>query len=131
MPQPHHQQAVGTVPRHVLPRRRSRLTRRLPDKSWENLGAVALAGDGALAGRADEPGVLAEDTRRVARRRCRPRRSPLRELSLLDEQVEAARRDVEPDPIAVAHQRDRTTVGRLRGDMTDTQAGRATGEPAI
>ena len=40
-------------------------------------------------------------------------------------------RDVEPDPVAVADERDRAAVDRLRRDVADAQPGRAAGEPAV
>src|SRR4051794_13187210 len=75
------------------------------------------AGDGALAGGADELGVLAEHTGRVARRRRGPVGPSLPEYGVVDEQVESTCRDVEPDPVAVADVCDRPSVCRLRRDV--------------
>ena len=39
--------------------------------------------------------------------------------------------EVEPDPVAVADERDRAAVGRLGGDVADAQPGGAAGEAAV
>ena len=44
------------------------------------------------------------------------------QLRLVDEQVEPPRRDVEPDHVAVLHQRERTADRGLGGDMQDDRA---------
>src|SRR5699024_7281858 len=53
------------------------------------------------------------------------------EFGLVDEQIEGAAPDVEADPVAVAHERDRPAVDGLRRDVSDTQAGRATREASV
>src|SRR4051795_1311653 len=58
---------------------------------WPLFGDWGSAGDGALAGGADELGVLAEHTGRVARRRRAPCGTPSLQLIVFDEQVEPAR----------------------------------------
>ena len=54
-----------------------------------------------------------------------------RQLGVVDEQVEAALRDVEADAVAVADERDGPLVDRLGRDVADAQAGRAAGEAAV
>ena len=61
----------------------------------------------------------------------RPALAARGELGLVDEHLERAAGDVEPDPVAVADERDRSAVDRLGRDVADAEAGRAAGEPAV
>src|SRR5436190_5210240 len=89
------------------------------------------AGDGSDACGLHEPRILREHPGPVPRRRRGPLLPALRELVVVDEQVERAGGDVEADPVAVAHEGDRPAVGGLGRDVADAQAGRPAGEPAV
>jgi hypothetical protein len=70
-------------------------------------------------------------TPRVALGQRGERRPPALELLLVDEQVERAVRDVDPNPVTGGHEADRAAVDGLRCHVADAQACRAAGEPAI
>src|SRR5688572_21862010 len=78
---------------------------------------LGSAADRTLRGRAHQLRVLREHAAPVAGRRWRPLCPALLELVRVDEQVEGRRREVEPNPVPVTHEGDRTAVERLGCDM--------------
>ena len=68
--------------------------------------------------------------------RCRGGRGfqalpPLREFAVVDQQIHAARAGIDPDAVAVAHQRQRTADEGFRRDIADAHAARRAGEASV
>ena len=92
---------------------------------------AASPADRALGRGPDKLRVLAEHPGGVARRQRLPALAAAGQLGVVDQQVQRAGGEVEPDPVAVAHEGDRPAVGRLGGDVADAQARRPPGEAAV
>ena len=74
---------------------------------------------------------LASTPVRVARRQWSETLTAGSELVGINQHVQGAVGDVEPDPVAVAQEGDRPAVDSLGCDVPDAQAGGAAGEPAV
>src|SRR6187397_350805 len=77
----------------------------------------ALVGHAALGCRPDEPHVLREHTARGLGRRRSPRLPSSRQFVIADIDSQLTRRGVDGDAIAVAHERDRTSLLRFWRDV--------------
>ena len=82
-------------------------------------------------GRADEPGVLREDARGIARRRVLDDGEPRSDLVVGQLDVEPVRLGVDLDDVPVAKDRERPAGRRLGRDVPDRDPLRAAAEPAV
>src|SRR5215471_12968072 len=90
-----------------------------------------LMRDRAIGRLADEARIFRERARAMPRRRRFPRLMPPRKLGFIDQEIHAARRGIDPDAVAVAHQRQRTANERFRRDVADTHPPCCAGETPI
>ncbi len=79
----------------------------------------------------DEFRVLRQYTLGVARRQWLPALPSRRHFCLVHQHLEQAVGDIEPDPVAVTHERDGAAVDGLGRNMPDAQAGGAAGESPV
>src|SRR5690606_25113298 len=89
------------------------------------------AGDGTLARRLHELGVLAEHAVGELRGLRGPALGPAGQFVGLHVELERPVRDVQGDPVAVLDEGNRSAVRRLGSDVADARTGGAAGEPAI
>src|SRR4051812_49706125 len=87
--------------------------------------------DGAERRLPDQLCIFSERTGAMPWRSRRPRRAARSELIVVQQNVEAARLYIDPDAIAIAHQRQRSADEGLRRDVTDAHAPRRAGEAAV
>src|SRR4029453_7701749 len=85
----------------------------------------------ALGCRPDEPHVLREHTARGLGRRRSPRLPSSRQFVIADIDGQLTRRGVDGDAIAVAHERDRTSLLRFWRDVPDDEPMRPAREAPV
>ena len=90
-----------------------------------------LAADRSIGRRADELGVLRQHAGGVDRWQRLESGLTRVEFGRIDQHVERAFGDVEPDLVAVTQERDRSAVDRLGCDVPDAESGGAAGEPSV
>src|SRR5580658_10429778 len=82
------------------------------------LGA-ARVGDRALVGLTDLGGVFGQEPRLVPRRCGPPRGAAAGEFGVVDQEIHPPGDAIDADPVAVAHQRQRSADRRFRRDIAD------------